>query len=100
MNGTNSEFARNHDGKATDLAQRGVPEIWTRRINLNPTGNNPASRKEPSATRRRLIIKSFSSAGFAVRWMPANRQESKDRLRGRRPGTARLESARIVLISG
>ena len=99
MNGTNSEFARNHGGKTTDLAQRGVPEIWTRRINLNPTGNNPASRKETSATRRRLIIRSFSSADFAVRWMPADQQESRDRLRGRRPGTARLESARLVLIS-
>jgi len=97
MNGTSNEFARNYDRENMHLARKRTPRIWPRRINLNSMGVRPPSKKRTRARRRQLVISSFFTANFTVRWKPTN--EPKTTSGVDYEGAARSVSTRLFFIS-
>lgn len=94
INGTINEFARNQEQEITRLAQRRVPQKWTRRINLNPPGTSPTCGNGTNV--KPLVISSYSAITFAVGWKPVDEKEAKGDCGN---GAERLESARHFFIS-
>jgi hypothetical protein len=92
MKGTINEFARNQERGI----RRRAPQKWTRRINLNPLGTSPSSRRGTGVKRRHLTL-TFSAVTFVVGWKPMG-PEVVDACYGKNDAT-RLDSARLVFIS-
>ena len=98
MNGTNSDFTKTYGRENIHLARKRTPQIWPRRINLNPMGAKLPSKNGTRTKRRQLVISSFFAVNFTVRWKPTDEPKTTSGV-DCEDGAARSESLRLFCIS-